>query len=208
LSRNLRSVELALRMLRHEARTHTISAWTLLSPRRVRSLSRRARRSDAPHEMSRHRGPSPTRLSYLLTSAQLNQEFSAIAGVCQWVGVLPEEAVANAGKRLPGIERGEKLCYSLELFQAIVPYARITLEQLVLLVTSLAERTEWQLGYCRQCSGVFLIDLLKCRSTLCAHCEREHRKSGTPLDAKTDSETAELPEPEWGSAEGIQQSLF
>ena len=131
-----------------------------------------------------------------------------MAGVCRWVGVLPEEPVANAGKRLPGIERGEKLCYTLEFFQAIVPYARITLEQLILLVTSLAERSEWQLGYCGRCSGVFLVDLLKCKSTLCAHCEREQRKAGAPLDADADADAAILPEPDWGSAEGIQQSLF
>lgn len=201
-ARDLRSLQLALRMLHHGARTHTVCAFTLLSAARVRRLSRQTRRSDSK-DANRQRGPSPTRLANLLASPYLNLEFSAIAGLCQWVGVLPQEPLTNPRKSLPGIERGEQLCYTLELFQAIVPYSRVSLEQLILLVTSLAERTEWQLGSCHACSSAILIDLLGARSTLCVSCEREHRK-GRGIETHTHPDR--LPEPDW--AEAVQQSLF
>ena len=207
-SRDLRGVQLALRMIRHEARTQTISSWTLVSPKRVRSLSARYRRQTSNTDLSRHRGPPPTKLSNLLKSPHLNLEFSAIAGICQWAGVLPNEAMPQAAKCLPGIERGERLCYTLELFQAIVPYARVTLDQLILLVTTLAERTEWQLGTCHECSAAILIDLLGSKSTLCASCEREHRKDRFSSEAEDARSFDPLPELDGGFPEGVQQSLF
>ena len=207
-NRDLRGLQLALRMIRHEARTQTISSWTLVSPKRVRSLSTRFRRQASNTDLSRHRGPPPTRLANLLKSPHLNLEFSAIAGLCQWAGVLPQEALSNAAKSLPGIERGEQLCYTLELFQVIVPYSRVTLDQLILLVTTLAERTEWQLGACHECSGALLIDLLGSKSTLCASCERERRKSRVESQAEDVGSWDPLPEPDGGSSEGGQQSLF
>lgn len=207
-SRDLRGLQLALRMIRHEARTQTISSWTLVSPKRIRSLSMRFRRQASNTGLSRHRGPPPTKLSNLLKSPHLNLEFSAIAGLCQWIGVLPKEAVAHPAKHLPGIERGERLCYTLELFQTIVPYSRVTLDQLILLVITLAERTEWQLGACHECSGAILIDLLGSKSTLCASCEREQRKSRLESQAGAESAFDPLPELDGGSPETLQQSLF
>jgi hypothetical protein len=205
-SRDLRGLQLALRMIRHEARTQTISAWTLVSPKRIRSLSMRFRRQASNADLSRHRGPPPTKLSNLLKSPHLNLEFSAIAGLCQWIGVLPKGAVPDAATSLPGIERGERLCYTLELFEAIVPYSRVTLDQLILLVITLAEQTEWQLGACHECSGAILIDLLGSKSTLCVSCEREDRKSRAQSQERANFDP--LPELDQGSAEGVQQSLF
>jgi hypothetical protein len=192
-------------MLHHGARTHTICAFTLLSPQRVRKLAKQVRRTDL-RGINRQRGPSPTKLANLLASPYLNLEFSAIAGLCQWVGVMPKEPLVHPEKSLPAIERGERLCYTLELFQAIVPYSRVTLEQLILLVTSLAERAEWQLGTCHACSAVILIDLLGAKSTLCVSCERERGKGRGANAGEFEVNPDRLPEADW--SEAVQQSLF
>lgn len=204
-ARDLRSLQLALRMLHHGARTHTICAFTGLTPQRIRKLSKQVRRGDSK-DVNRQRGPSPKRLANLLASPYLNLEFSAIAGLCQWAGVLPKEALVHPEKSLPGLERGERLCYTLELFQAIVPFSRVTLEQLILLVTSLAERAEWQLGTCHACSAAILIDLLGAKSTLCVSCERERGKGRGASTTGFEVSPDRLPEADW--SEAVQQSLF
>ncbi len=51
-------MELALRFLRHEARTQTIRAWTGLTDDRIRKLYR-SYLGDVRRQMPRHRGKSP-----------------------------------------------------------------------------------------------------------------------------------------------------
>ena len=61
-------MELALRFLRHEARTQTIRAWTGLSDDRIRKLYR-SYLGDARGELPRHRGKSPHQVAYFTRSA-------------------------------------------------------------------------------------------------------------------------------------------
>src|ERR1700680_3250693 len=159
-SRDLRSFNLAVRMLAHEARTHTISTWTGLSAERVRKLSILQRRETPAKSSRRHRGPSPRQLAALLTSPSLRCEAAAIAGVCRLLKVIPDQPLPNARVALPNVARGERLCAALELFQDLVPHARLTLEQWVLLSVTLAEGTEWNIAPCTSCPAMVVVDRL------------------------------------------------
>ena len=199
-SRDLRSIDLARRMLKLEARTQTICAWTALSPDRARNLSR-SHRSDAP----RHRGPSPSKLSLMMATKAFRSEAPALAGLCGVLDVLPAQACANARVTLPGLARGERLCYALELFRESIPHSRITMEQSVLLVLTLAERDTWALGHCTFCHASILIDRLATSRHKCGYCEGEAPSDAGPLVALEPS--APLG-PDSDEARYLQQSLF
>lgn len=170
-SRELRSFELARRMLANEARTQTIRAWTGLSGDRVRTLAR-SHGSDPSRAAQRHRGPSPKSLYALLSTARARQEAAAAAGLCRVLEVFPEKCVPNARKALPGLLRGERLLTAFEILRGVIPQARLSLEHLVLLVLAMAEGETWRIDHCTRCHATILIDLLcKHPQRVCDFCE-------------------------------------
>jgi hypothetical protein len=200
---DFRSFNLALRMLNHEARTSTISAWTGFSPERIRNLAKSHRREHPARDMERHRGPSPTQLAPLMINPMVRSEVAALGALCRILGVVPKEPLPNARQRLPSIANGERLCAALELFRQVVPGARLSLEQAVALAVALAEGDRWSLGHCDRCRGVVLLDRLSPRRPICVHCQKDSRE-GPKYDWRDLG-----PEPEDGEeAAALQQDLF
>jgi hypothetical protein len=144
---------------------------------RVESLSVIHRREGHHRAPSRH-GPSRSKLSGVLTSPSLRSEAAAVAGVCRYLKVIPEAPVANASSVLPDVERGERLCSAYELFRRLMPYARLSLEELGLLAMSLAEGAEWRLGRCASCGTLMIIDRLDLERRVCGDCQHEGRGRG------------------------------
>ena len=87
-SRERSRMELALRFLRHEARTQTIRAWTGLSDDRIRKLYR-SYMSQARRQLPRHRGKSPHQVAYFTRSLRLQEETAVLASVLSLLGVVP-----------------------------------------------------------------------------------------------------------------------
>jgi len=171
-SRELRSLELTRRMLRLGGRTQTICAWTSMTGERVRGLIEALGQEGVIHCAARQRGPSPSKFAAVMASPSLRDEAPAIAGICRHYDVIPRERCRDARKTLPELARGERLCDALELFQQMVPDTRITLEQVVLLVFTLAEEGEtWALDFCAGCHALILIDRLALSRRLCKYCE-------------------------------------
>src|SRR2546421_12429487 len=102
-------MELALRFLRHEARTQTIRAWPGLSDARTRKLYR-SYMSQARRYLPRHRGKSPHQVAYFTRSLRLQQETAVLASVLSLLGVVPAVPAAGTSGALPGLTRGERLC--------------------------------------------------------------------------------------------------
>jgi len=202
---DLRSFNLALKMIRFEARTNTISAWTKFTPERVRNLAKSQRQGAGPYAgLERHRGPSPKNLTPLLMSPGLRSELAAMAGLCYVLGVIPAEHMTNARERLPSVGRGERLCHALELFQAVVPQVRLTIEQAVLLVFALAEGERWSVDHCVTCRALVLVDHLNVTRRVCVHCQREARanKGVEPFPVEPELDEDPL------RSSGGQQDLF
>lgn len=183
-SHDLRSFDLAARMLAQEARTHTISLWTGLSADRVRKLLLLQRREGIQKAARRPGGPSPTHLESVLTTPSLRIEAAAITYVCWTLQVIPAEPLADARMALPNVVRGERLLSARELFQDLVPHARLTFEQWLLLLQSLADGTEWGIIRCTGCPALVVVDRLALAGALCEDCQHEGRsKKAAP--AKT-----------------------
>jgi hypothetical protein len=212
LTRDMRSFQLALRMLSHEARPHTVSVWTGLSTDRVGKLSMLQRRDGPQRGAPRHRGPTPTQLAAVLTSPSLRSEAAAVAGLCQVLGVIPVQPVANARTSLPSVPRGELVCTALELFQQLIPHARLNFDQWVLLLLSLAEGGQWGMARCRGCHALLVADRLALESPLCDYCQHDERiKKSLAPDSKRARALApesSKPDKEREPGGGVQLSLF
>jgi hypothetical protein len=210
--RDLRRINLAQRLIHHEARTRSICAWTGLSDERVRNLYRSYGAGATP--VQRHRGPSPSRLATFLRSPTLRSEASAIAGVAYVLGVIPPRPVPNARKTLPGVELGERLCHAFEIFRRVVPESHLSIDQFILLALSLALGDELEVGHCDHCHAALLLDPLSASPRRGPSCRKTSLNSttwaladvvGPKLDqdgvAETDASDAQ-------PAEGYQRPLF
>jgi len=199
--RDLRAIDLAQRMLKLEARTQTICAWTGLTGDRVRNL---AQSYALVREGARHRGPSPSKFVALMSSPRLRKEATAMAGLLRWFDVIPAEACTQARHTLPGIVRGERLCDAVELFHQLIPQIRLTLEQLVLLTLTVAEGETWAIDSCMSCHATILIDRVGASRRLCAYCDPKDRSG----DKTPEAQNPPLPPIPVPTNPFIQQNLF
>jgi hypothetical protein len=167
-SEHLRSLNLACRMIKLEARTRTISVWTRLSGHRIRALFK-SYLVVPHHRVVRHRGMSPYKLGKFLRSPKLRCDAAMFGGICQSLGVLPEQSQDTAGL-VPSVERGELLCDAYEWFRCEVPDTRLSFEQALLLLHELARGKLVHLGTCRVCRGVVLRDHLSTHRVRCVFC--------------------------------------
>jgi hypothetical protein len=169
-------MELALRFLRHEARTQTIRAWTGLSDDRIRKLYR-TYMNHARRHLARHRGKSPHQVAYFTRSARLQQESAVLASVLALLGVVPTAvpagrpgATAPAAASLPGLGRGELLCQAFEAFRQFFPSAQISFEHAVFLATALARGDQLRLDGCSSCGSLIVTERFPLRAARCHHC--------------------------------------
>lgn len=168
-SRDRLRLDLALRFMRHEARTHTIRNWTGLTDDRIRKLYR-SYLTTAHSGLTRHRGKSPGQASFFLRSPRVQQEAAVLASLFCLLGVVPGNLVVNAEHPLPGVARGERLCQAYEAYLRFMPNSQITFEHAVLLVNELARGAELSLGDCRVCEATIVVDALALRDIRCHRC--------------------------------------
>jgi hypothetical protein len=168
-SRERLRMELALRFLRHEARTQTIRAWTGLSDDRIRKLYR-SYMSHARHALPRHRGKSPHQVAYFSRSLRLQQETAVLASVLSLLGVVPAQPPAAT---LPELARGELLCQAFEAYRTLIPAAQISFEHAVFLAGALSRGEELRLAGCAGCGSLMVTECFPARERRCHHCAGE-----------------------------------
>jgi hypothetical protein len=167
-SRDRFRLDLALRFMRHEARTHTIRKWTGLTDDRIRKLYR-AYLEQTPGQVSRHRGKSPGQACFFIRTPRVQQESAVLASLFWLLGALPAYAV-DAENPVPGVARGERLCQAFEAYLMFVPASQISFEHAVLLINELARGVELKLGDCMICGGLVVVDGLALRDIRCTRC--------------------------------------
>lgn len=167
-SRERLRMELALRFLRHEARTQTIRAWTGLSDDRIRKLYR-SYMVQARRELPRHRGKSPHQVAYFTRSLRLQRESAVLASVLMLLEVVPSHPAA-ATAALPGLTRGEQLCQAFEAYRTLVPGAQISFEHAVFLASALTRGDQLRLGDCIDCGSLVVAERFPARAVRCQQC--------------------------------------
>lgn len=183
--RDLRPLLLADWMLQLEARTRTICTWTGLSRDRVRRLAVSTGQSPGQEVGVRHRGRSPRQTTYFFRSPHLWAHASALASYFVMGGLLPRSRTVIPKKSFPSVRRGEQLCQTYEIYRIAYSSVPIDFERGILLATALARHDELDLGRCRECGGLILVDLLAQHNDaprLCQMCRMPGAAAGTALD--------------------------
>jgi hypothetical protein len=168
--------DLALRLIRHEARTFTIRQWTGLSDDRIRKLYRSYVRENEAAVIARHRGKSPRRAAYFFRSPSTHFEAVQLASLFVIYGLLcaagpgRHGAAVESSYRVGSLESGLLLCEAYEAHLELSSPISISFEHAWFLLLALARRDEVVLSRCEDCGGVRLRDALARRRMDCGNC--------------------------------------
>lgn len=193
-SRDRLRLDLALRFIHHEARTHTIRAWTGLTDDRIRKLYR-----TYLHELgggiARHRGKSPRQASFFTRTLRMRREAAVFASVSSLLGLItPQTIVLERGAVRPAqpgrsVARGALLCEAFETYRALVGDPQISFEHAVFLLGALDSGEELRLSLCKDCSGVLVTDRLTLRAPVCIECSPEKKRPAGSRRPRTRAES-------------------
>jgi hypothetical protein len=175
-------IDLALRFIRHEARTRTIRHWTGLTDDRIRKLYRSYVRSEPASGVRRRRGRSPQQVGFFVRSRLAQQETAALASMLSMCGLVvagPSEtgavevapaAVRDGGRTLPSLQRGERLCIAFDTYRRTAGQPLISFEHAVFLATTLAAGQELCALRCAACGSLGVVDPVALRAQPCLDC--------------------------------------
>ncbi len=179
-SRDWRRLELAVRMIRHEARTGTIRLWTGLSDDRIRKLYRTYVQSVAVTPVRRHRGKTPSQTSFFLRNRETRRHGALLAGIYSRLGLLDRDAAGHP--LLPGrpaMQWGGLVLSAYEAYLELCPDVCISFEHACHLLDALWAETELGLAACRSCAALTLVDRLRVGSAGCTFCSSQ--RTSRPL---------------------------
>lgn len=171
-SRDRLRLDLALRFIHLEARTHTIRAWTGLTDDRIRKLYRTYLLEADGQGVARHRGKSPRQAAFFTRSVRMRRESAVFASVSSLFGLITRDTIMiqKAAQPAPSVMRGALLCEAFETYRALVGESQISFEHAVFLLDALQAGEELRVAHCRDCSGVLVTDSLALRSPMCNDC--------------------------------------
>lgn len=171
-TRDRERLDLALRLIRHEARTFTIRQWTGLSDDRIRKLYRSYCLSEDSECVMRHRGKSPRQAAFFFRNAELNFQAAQLTSLFVIYGLLCGTVLGLESRyRVGSLESGTLLCQAYEAYRELHTPANISFEHAWFLLLALARRDELGIARCGTCGGVRLRDLLAKHKISCGNCE-------------------------------------
>ena len=171
-TRDRERLDLALRLIRHEARTFTIRQWTGLTDDRIRKLYRSYVLNDKTQGVLRHRGKSPRQAAFFFRTPELNFHAAQLASLFVVFGLLRGSKVGlESHYRVGSLESGVLLCQAFESYLNFHAPAIISFEHAWFLLIALSRREELGVARCAVCGGMRLRDLLAKRRLNCGNCE-------------------------------------
>lgn len=170
-TRERERLDLALRLIRHEARTFTIRQWTGLSDDRIRKLYRSYCQNDAATAVTRHRGKSPRQAAFFFKNPEMNFQAAQLASLFLVYGLLGgSDTGVKPRYRVGSLESGTLLCQVYESYLDWHAPVSISFEHAWFLLLALSRHDELTVAACTACGGVRLRDLLSTRRLDCANC--------------------------------------
>jgi len=171
-SRDRLRLDLALRFIHHEARTHTIRAWTGLTDDRIRKLYRTYLYEAGGSSVARHRGKSPRQAAFFTRSSRMRREAAVFASVSSLFGLITRQSASadRSAQHTPTVARGALLCETFEVYCALMGESQISFEHAVFLLGALITGDELRVAHCRDCSSVLVTDRLALRVPVCSEC--------------------------------------
>jgi hypothetical protein len=162
--------DLALRMIRHEARTCTIRSCTGLTDDRIRRLYK-TYASHAGAALRRRRGKSPRQPAYFVRNLRAQYESSLLACTFASFGLLHARVRDEPGS----IRFGELFCDAYETHLQLLAHAEISFEHAWFLLQLLVRRTGLRVTRCRRCDTQYLSDPVNAARRSCPVCTLKER---------------------------------
>ena len=167
--------ELALRMIRHEARTRTIRECTGLSDDRIRKLYTTYFRNAGDTHIRRRRGKSPRQVTRFVKNPRNQlQATTLVALYCSGLLLrIDDDANVTATWPRPDVEFGHRLCRAYETYLLLHRNARLSFEWAWNLLHCISYNDELYLATCQACRTRYVQDAYAIDRGSCPCCEIE-----------------------------------
>lgn len=167
--------ELALRMIRHEARTRTIRECTGLSDDRIRKLYATYFRNTGATTVRRRRGKSPRQVARFVKNPRNQlQATTLVALFCSGLLLrVDDDARVAACWPRPDVEFGHRLCRAYETYLLLHRNARLSFEWAWNLLHCISYNDELYLACCGTCRTRYVQDAYAIDHGSCPCCEIE-----------------------------------
>ena len=174
--------ELALRMIRHEARTRTIRDCTGLSDDRIRKLYSTYFRDSGVTDVRRRRGKSPRQIArFVKNPAHQLQATTLVALYC--AGLLlrvDDDDVVHTCWPRPDVEFGHRVCRAFETYLLLHDEPLLSFEWAWNLLHSISYNDELYLAVCSTCRSRYVQDAYALDLKTCPSCEIEAHQLRRP----------------------------
>jgi len=162
-------LDLALRLIRHEARTCTIRDWTGLTDDRIRKLYKSYVAHAGDGRIRRHRGKAPRQAAYFLRNGDLRLQAASLASFMCQLGLIAGAAPAPGGS-LEQLRWAEGFCQAYEAFLQEHRKPQIGFEHACFLRRALERQRELCLDDCAGCGALVVVSPFASRPAACVFC--------------------------------------
>ncbi len=165
--------QLAMRMIGHEARTHTIKQCTGLSDDRIRKIYSTYFRTPEASGVRRRRGKSPRQVQrFVKTAEHIRQATSLVSLYCSGRLIrLDLNNHVHACWPRPDVEVGHRLCRAYETYLLLQDDALYSFEWAFSLYVNICYNDELVLGVCTGCGIRFVQDAYSLGGHDCPGCD-------------------------------------
>ena len=165
--------ELALRMIRHEARTRTIRECTGLSDDRIRKLYTTYFRNSGTSGVKRRRGKSPRQINRFVKNSRNQMQATTLVALFSaglLVRIDQDDFVHPCWPR-PDVEFGHRLCRAYETYLLLHNEPQLSFEWAWNLLQCISYNDELYLASCEHCDALYVQDAYALDHRTCPACE-------------------------------------
>lgn len=162
-------LDLALRLIRHEAWTCTIRDWTGLSDDRIRKLYKSYVAHAGDGRIRRHRGKAPRQAAFFLRNGDLRLQAASLASFMCQLGLIAGGTPAPGGS-LEQLRWAESFCQAYEAFLQEHRKPQIGFEHACFLRRALERQRELCLDDCAGCGALVVVSPFASRPAACVFC--------------------------------------
>jgi hypothetical protein len=162
-------MEVALRMIRLEARTCTIRACTGLSEDRIRKLFNSYIEPGSDGIIRRRRGKSPQQITCFTQNIAAELATSILAGVFASCGLLNGRSFSNSWN----LQFGALMCDAYEFYRELDPDSPLSFEHAWFLLKSLHTNQDLSVERCLDCGGLHVQEHWAVRRRSCPLCRMQ-----------------------------------
>ncbi len=167
--------ELALRMIRHEARTRTIRECTGLSDDRIRKLYATYFCNGGPSGVLRRRGKSPRQVTRFVRNSQNQLQSTTLVALFVAGALLRIDSRGRVTPRWPrpDVEFGHRICRAYETYLLLHRQPQLSFEWAFSLLLNISYNDELYLAACAACAARYVQDAYALDHRRCPACTIE-----------------------------------